>query len=224
MNEILIDLKNAVNSIPEFYYTMSTVNIINDNVDIDNDELKFYERRFVAQLKSEYDKLINDGSTGNYEEVNTDFEVIKRYIYTDNPDKSIEATYKKLSNKDDNKTFQIITTIPDFFIHKQQDNREEAFQKLVVEVKTTSQLDKDDFFLDLFKLNVYVEKYNFQNGVYLIANNKSKTVRQLAKSYLQQRLYLTPHNRDRIYLFIKPNFNSDIEIIKLIDLWQKNCQ
>jgi len=218
MNEILIDLKNAVNSIPEFYYTMPTVNVINDNLDIDNDKLKRYERRFVAQLKSEYDKLINDGSTGNYKEVNTDFEVIKRYIYTDNPDESIEATYIKLINKNDNKTFQTITTIPDFFIHKQQDNREEAFQKLAVEAKTTSQIDDDDFFLDLFKLNVYVEKYNFQNGVYLIANNNSNTVRQLAKSYLKQRLYLAPHNRDRIYLFIKPNFNSDIEIIKLIDV------
>jgi hypothetical protein len=218
MNEILLDLTNAVNSIPEFYYTMPTVSILNDNLDIDNEEIKYYERRFVAQLKSEYDKLIKEGSTGNYEEVNTDFEVIKRYIYTDNPDKSIEATYKKLSNKNDNKTFQTITTIPDFFIHNQQDNREEAFQKLAVEAKTTDQLYEDDFFLDLFKLNVYVEKYNFQNGVYLIANNNSNTVRHLAKSYLRQRLYLAPHNKNRIYLFIKPNYNSDIETIKLIDL------
>ncbi len=218
MNEILFDLKNAVNSIPDFYYTMPTVSILNDNLDIDNEEIKYYERRFVAQLKSEYDKLIKEGSTGNYEEVNTDFEVIKRYIYTDNPDKSIEATYKKLSNKNDNKTFQTITTIPDFFIHKQQDNREEAFQKLAVEAKTTDQLNEDDFFLDLFKLNVYVEKYNFQNGVYLIANNNSNTVKQLAKSYLRQRFYLAPNNKDRIYLFIKPNYNSDIETFKLIDL------
>jgi hypothetical protein len=218
MNEILIDLKNAVNSIPEFYYTMPTVSVINDNLNIDNDESKYYERRFVAQLKSEYDKLINDGSTGNYKEVKTDFEVIKRYIYTQNPDRSIIATYEKLSKKNINKTFQTITTIPDFFIHKQQDNREEVFQKLAVEAKTTSQLDEDDFFLDLFKLNVYVEKYKFQNGVYLIANNNSNTAIQLAKSYLQQRLYLAPHNKDRIYLFIKPTFNSDIEIIKLIDL------
>lgn len=218
MNEILLDLKKAVNSIPEFYYTMPTVNVINDNLDIDNDEFKFYERRFVAQLKSEYDKLINDGSTGNYNEVHTDFEVIKRYIYTDYPDKSIEATYKKLNNKNNNKTFKTITTIPDFFIHKQQDNREEEFQKLAVEAKTTNQLDGEDFFLDLFKLNVYVEKYNFQNGVYLIANNNSNTVRQLAISYLKQRLYLAPNKSDRIYLFIKPNFNSDVEIIKLIDL------
>lgn len=218
MNEILLDLISAVNSIPEFYYTMPTVSVLNDNLEIDNNELKNYERRFVAQLKSEYDKLINDGPTGNYQEVNTDFEVIKRYIYTNNPDKSIEATYKKLNNKNDNKTQQTITTIPDFFIHKQQDNREEEFQKLAVEAKTTSQLDEDDFFLDLFKLNVYVEKYNFQNGVYLIANNDSNTVRQLAVAYLQQKLYLAPHNRDRIYLFIKPSFNSDIETVKLIDL------
>lgn len=66
--------------------------------------------------------------------------------------------------------------------------------------------------------HVYVEKYNFQNGVYLIANNNSNTVKQLAKSYLRQRFYLAPNNKDRIYLFIKPNYNSDIETFKLIDL------
>ena len=218
MNEIITDLKKAINSIPVFYYTMPTVSVLNDNLNIDTDETKLYERRFVAQLKSEYDKLINNGSTSNYEQVNTDLEVIKKYIFSDNPDASIVSTYNKLNDKNSNEAFLSITTIPDFFIHKQQDNFDEIHQKLAVEVKTTAQLDEDNFFSDLFKLNVYVEKSNFQNGVFLVTNNSSTSIKQLAKQYLRQRLYLAPLNKDRIYLFIKPNFNTDIEIIKLVDV------
>ncbi len=218
MNDILEDLKQAVNSITEFYYTMPTVSVINDTLSIDTDEIKVYERRFVAQLKSEYDKLICNGSTGNYKEVNTDLEVIKKYIYYNTPDPLVSSTYKKLNNRDSKKAFETIITIPDFFIHKHQDNFDEIHQKLVVEAKTTAQLDIDDFFLDLFKLNVYVEKYNFQNGVFLVTNNNVTRVMQLAKEYLKQKLYLAPSRKDRIYLFIKPTFNSDIEIVKLVDV------
>lgn len=45
MNEVLIDLRNAVNSIPEFYYSIPTVRILNDDLQIDIEEIKNYERR-----------------------------------------------------------------------------------------------------------------------------------------------------------------------------------
>lgn len=217
MNKILLDLKKSINSISRFYYDMPTVFFEDDNLNIDFDDIKYYERRFVAQLKSEYDKLIINGATGNYKEVNTDLEVIKKYIYTENPDQSIKATYNKLCNEN-NKIIKSITTIPDFFIHKHQNEKNNINQKLIVEVKTKPNIDENDFFLDLFKLNIYVEKYNFQNGVFLILNNEITRVQTLAKNYLKRRLYLAPINRDRIYFYIKSSFQADIKTIKFIDI------
>ncbi|MDO6390997.1 hypothetical protein Q4E40_12720 [Pontibacter sp. BT731] len=218
MNDILNDLQVAINAIEEFYYAMPSVNVVDNKLHIDLVEQKHYERRFAAQLKSEYDQLIRYGVTGDYKEVRTDLEVIKRYIYSSNPDPSITASFEKLYRQDSNKAFDTITTIPDFFIHKQQDNFEEAFQKLIVEIKTAPNIEENEMFSDLFKLNVYVEKYNFQNGVFLITNNASERVKILAKKYLQQRLYLAPSKRERIFLFIKPSFESQIEIVKLTEL------
>jgi hypothetical protein len=217
MNEILKDLNKALDSVSEFYYGMPTVVLENDNLDVDEEEIKYYERRFVAQIKSEYDKLIANNETENYEDVNTDLEVIKKYIYSE-PDNKIVETYKKLNQKNDNKTFKSITTIPDFFIHKEQDNKEKTYQKLVVEAKTAENIDETDLFLDLFKLNVYAEKYNFQNCVFIITNNETNRVKKLSKKYLTSKLYLSPNNLKNIYLFIKPKFGEKTEVIRLIDL------
>jgi hypothetical protein len=218
MNEILNDLHKAIDSIEEFYYTIPNVKVINDKISLNDNEFKFYERRFAAQLKSEYDRLIRNGITGTYKEVRTDLEVIKKYIFTSHLDHKIKNSFSKLYNKDSDKTFETITTIPDFFIHKQQDNFDEDFQKLIVEIKTTPNLNETDLFFDLFKLNIYVEKYKFQNGVLLIVNNELNKIEKFTKSYLNQKYYIAPKNHDRIYLFVKENFTTPTILIKLDDL------
>lgn len=218
MNEVLKDLYTAINLIEEFYYVMPDVKVENDEISVNDNEFKFYERRFAAQLKSEYDRLICGGITGTYKEVRTDLEVIKKYIYTNHPDHNIENSFSRLIDKDSYKMFNTITTIPDFFIHKQQDNFDENFQKLIVEIKTTPKLNETDLFFDLFKLNIYVEKYNFQNGVLLIVNNELNKIKKIAKSYLNQNYYIAPKNYDRIYLFVKEQFATSIIVIKLVDL------
>lgn len=218
MNEVLTDLKTALNSIDPFYYEMPEVSISSKGMHVDEDSVKNYERRFVAQLKSEYDKLIEGGSTGDYQQVHTDLEVIKRYIYSETKDNAIVSSYNRLRDIDHDRAFNVIKTIPDLFIHNKQDNRDEIHQKLVVEAKTTREVNEEALFFDLFKLNVYVEKFNFQNGVLVVLHNDPGTIKKVAKKYLRKRFYLAPKNREKIYLFIKPDADSDLEMIRLVDI------
>lgn len=219
MNETLQDLITAINRIPGFYYSMPAIAVHNDNLATStrSEEVKYYERRFVAHLKSEYDNLIKNGATENYQDVNTDLEVIKKYIYSERPDNAIVDAYKKLTGRDNKKTFDTITTIPGFFIHKEQDDWDEEFQRLAMEVKTLPAINTDDFFLDLFKINVYVEKYHFQNGVYLLVNNDFLRIEELTNDYKREGLYLAPTGQERIHLFVKTDYNSDVKIFNLID-------
>ena len=217
MNQVLQDLINAINNIPESYYEMPTVAVQADNLVTTSRDSKKYERRLVAQLKSEYDNLIRTGLTGDCNQVETDFEVIKNYIFCPVPDAQIVKTHNKLVKRDSDKTISAITTIPDFFIHKEQNNLDDESQKLAVEVKTAPTVNPNDFFLDLFKLNVYVEKYNFQNGVCLLINNDINRIKGLINRYKQEDFYIADTRHKRIYFFIKADYNSKIEILNLTD-------
>ncbi|WP_151087886.1 hypothetical protein [Hymenobacter baengnokdamensis] len=219
MNNILTDFAGAIDSIPNFYYNMDDVSILNDELVINKELSKPYERRFVSQLKSSYDTLIAKRSLEDYSSVYTDLEVIKKYIYTGNPDRAIEESYHKMLRKFGNsKVFEAIITIPDFLIHHAQSDWEHKNQKLVVEAKTSPKLRFTEFALDFFKLNVYAEKHNFQNSVYLIVHNSFESIQDLFTEYRQEGFYLSPHNLENIYLFLKKDFSSELIVRKASSL------
>lgn len=220
MNNVLTDLANAINAIPDFYYRMDDVSINEDTLTINAELSKHYERRFVSQLKSSYDAIISNGSFEDYSNVYTDSEVIKKYIYSNNPDTLISESYNMLLHKvNRGKVIDVITTIPDFLIHHAQSDWDYNNQKLVVEAKTNPNLKFEEFALDVFKLNVYAEKHNFQNSVYLIVHNNLEQLEQLFQIYAEEGLYLAPNQLQNIYLFLKPEYGRELEIYKFSSLF-----
>ena len=48
MKNILVDLAIAISDINEFYYSVSEADCEDEILCVDNDEVRIYERRFVA--------------------------------------------------------------------------------------------------------------------------------------------------------------------------------
>jgi hypothetical protein len=217
-NKIIDDLCKVVDSIEEFYYSMPTVHIKNNELKVVFDDLKNYERRFTGALFSNYRALIEDNVL--YQGTRPDMEVIKPYIYgtPTEIDNEIKSTYQRLvmsGLKEDPNKF---ITVPDFFIHKGQENSEEKYQHLIVEVKTYKDLSMIDFHFDLFKLNFYNEKGNYRNAVALVVNSDKSKIISWAKSYLTNNYFRSRKNFDKIYLLIKKSYKDEIEVVKLSDL------
>ena len=58
MKNILVDLAIAISDINEFYYSVSEADCEDDILCVDNDEVRIYERRFVAEMKSKFEIVI----------------------------------------------------------------------------------------------------------------------------------------------------------------------
>jgi hypothetical protein len=74
---------------------------------------------------------------------------------------------------------------PDFVIHTSHEKTNEDFkgQCLIMEAKTTSELKNKDFYWDLFKLNLYIEKLDYETAVYLIVNTTFSEVKSKVERY-----------------------------------------
>ena len=213
MNEILVDLACCITNIRKFYYEVNDAWVDDNQLSFDINDSRPYERRFVAELKSQFDQIIEEGRImSNYDERYTDFELPKR-IKTDN---EILSIYIKIRGTNEHKSE--IKTIPDFFIHKEQENMKTENQLLVVEVKTALNIHPTELFMDWFKSCVYVKYFNYQVAVSLILNNSVDKVKSKVKEYFDEINYLPEECIDKVWLFIKPGYNEGLTMIKLSDL------
>ena len=213
MNEILVDLACCITNIRKFYYEVNDAWVDDNQLSFDINDSRPYERRFVAELKSQFDKIIEDGRImSNYDERYTDFELPKR-IKTDY---EILSIYNKIRGTNEHKSE--IKTIPDFFIHKEQENMKTENQLLVVEVKTALNIHRTELFMDWFKSCVYVKFFNYQVAVSLILNNSVDEVKSKVKEYFDEINYLPEECIDKVWLFIKSGYNEGLTMIKLSDL------
>lgn len=226
MNNILSDLIKALNNIDRKYYEMQNVVFNNGILEFDSDEdLKNYERRLMIEFAVQYSKLFGEDTNQLYNGTQTDFEIPKKYMYYGNPDEKIKDTYEKLSNKEyksksnSEMMFNYFTTIPDFLIHKSQNNFDEEFQKLIVEAKTNPNPSKIEIFKDIFHINIYAEKYNYQNCVILLINYPEKKWLTDLRSYLANRYYLASiEKQNRIFVVFKESYEAASTINSLVEL------
>jgi hypothetical protein len=58
---------------------------------------------------------------------------------------------------------------PDIVLHKDQNDRDFAFQKVIIEVKTGDDTTAKDIY-DIIKLLNYVEQLNFENAIFVAVN------------------------------------------------------
>ena len=107
---------------------------------------------------------------------------------------------------------------PDLILHhshnEQHTNLEQ--QKLIFEIKT-KQYSRKTFFKDFFKLNVYIDKLNFQQAVFLSIGKPVEKIETLIKSYIDKGYYISNEYK-RIYFVICPdaeNFKKDIAVYTL---------
>ena len=212
MKNILVDLAIAISDINEFYYSVSEADCEDDILCVNNDEVKIYERRFVAEMKSKFDmNIANNQTISNcYTDKHTDFELTKTVI----GNQDLCTIYKKITGK----SIVDLQTIPDFFIHKSQDDMSEENQILTVEVKTSKKTSKKALYLDWFKTCVYADKFNYQVSVSLVVNQPVDDIIQKAKEYLKEYNYLPQKCIERVWLFIKPSYDSALTMVKLSDL------
>jgi hypothetical protein len=226
MNRIISDLISALNNIDRKYYEMKNVSFKNGILTFNsNEDLKNYERRFMIEFTVEYTKLFEQNKNKIYNGTQRDFEIPKKYMYYENPDLGIRDTFERLNRKEskDNSNSNIIseyfTTIPDFLIHKNEDNLEGEFQKLIVEAKTSPNPSKIEIFKDIFHINIYAEKYNYQNSVILLINYPKENWLADLRSYLANQYYLASiEKQNRVFVVFKENYETEPTINSLTEL------
>ena len=81
-------------------------------------------------------------------------------------------------------------------------------QRLIAEVKTEQNLSYKKFAYDFLKLIIYLNKFNFQNSIFLSVNMPSIIVKEYINRYFKERMYL-PDSYDKLYIIIKENYSEE---------------
>ena len=105
--------------------------------------------------------------------------------------------------------------MPDFLIHTSHNTsftREE--QLLIVEVKTTCDLKKEEFFWDFFKLNIYLDQLLYQNAIYIILNTSVDIVNDFLTEYVKKIKYTSKEACNRLWFFVQEDIKEEIQIFK----------
>lgn len=98
---------------------------------------------------------------------------------------------------------------PDIVIHRAQSDINPENQILSLECKIDSNLSYLDFKKDYFKLYLYKNILNYQNNVYLIANNSQEFVESLLNKYQDEE----PFYDDEIKIIMIERFGANIIVL-----------
>lgn len=199
--EVLGYLCEAIQNIPEHYYTLS-------NPQGYSKIERHPERLFTYELYHQLRIIIEKEKKNNsfYDEFFVDAEIYKRieratYSKEDVTEKKYKETKSELDN---DKVF------PDLVIHTNQKSRKTNGQFLILECKTqTENLNQDAFNNDFFKLNEYISLLNFQFSVYLIINKSENDIRNYLNTY--KKSYWTSKLGNVIFI-VKENYKSKLKI------------
>ncbi len=203
---------NVLKAIDKRDYKTARVILKHDKLNSAGDGYSTYENNFVAKFNEQYGILISKGTLPEHGTLQRQLQIPKKYIYSDQNDPEVEFGYNKLEKlygHEVGKEFEF-TTIPDFFIHKDEMDKEEHNQEMILEFKTELDLPEKRFAWDLFKLNLYIEKFNYQFGGFICLNNPKKKIEDYLLNYIKNRNYLTK-KKDRVFIFIQEDSDSEIE-------------
>lgn len=128
-------------------------------------------------------------------------DLIKKYTaYLENNFETEHNIYKHIADRIKNKEllrqFEVLCNNtngmkPDLIIHKSQKDQNPNNQIFAMECKITPRLNYSDFKYDLFKLMIYKEILNFQENLYLIANNKNSKIAEFLETYQSERKFFS---------------------------------
>ena len=116
--------------------------------------------------------------------------------------------------------------VPDFLIHKSNKREDVSIDKqlLILEAKTTNTLTSKGFNWDMFKLNLYIEKLNYNVAVFLLVNNSYDKINRLVNNYVSrywhtEKLSMVNDRNERmhqLYFLNQENVNSKPEVYEFV--------
>jgi len=215
-----LSLKNlllALSTIEEVHYLTPNVRMIEDTVNIFDDKFITYENNFTSQLHSRYAVLSHLREITEPAFLKRQLQIPKHFAWSEDSDLAVREAIERLRGIPNNHEDVIdqLMTIPDFIIHKEQENRERENQLLIAEVKTEANLTFAKFAWDFFKLNLYLNKFNFQTSCFIVINNNPGIIRSYVSRYLREHYYCTNRPKD-LFVIIKENYNSKPMVSSLL--------
>ncbi|MDQ8141495.1 hypothetical protein [Chryseobacterium sp. CFS15] len=219
-NPAINNFLKALENIKEIDYQTTKVTFQNDTLTIDSKRSTTYENNFVTKLNEQYAILSYKKEILEPDELTRHFQIPKKFIFSEYKDVEIEEAAYKIEMILDKEADLIeeLNLIPDFFIHKNQGDTNPDNQRLIAEVKTERELPYKRFLWDFFKLTIYLNKYNFQNAVFLCIHTRKDTILKYIDQYIKERLYL-PKSYSKLYIIIKENFLAKHEVFTLQELF-----
>ena len=206
-----LSLKNlllALSKIEEVHYRTPNVRMIEDVINIYNDKFITYENNFTSQLHSWYGVLSYLRDITEPAMLLRQLQIPKHFAWSEDSDLMVQEAIEKLKgipNSHEDLIEQLMT-IPDFIIHKEQGNRDRENQLLIAEVKTEANLTFAKFAWDFFKLNLYLEKFDFQTACFIVVNNNPTIIRSYVSRYLREHHYCTNRPND-LFLIVKESYS-----------------
>lgn len=221
--EIIQNIIIVLKKIDRRDYEIPRINFVTDLIPNNGSNHSTYENNFVTKFNEKYAILEDLDEIPNRKDLQRQLQITKKYIYSEYKDPKVERYYEKLKKKyndfvEDKVEFE---TIPDFFIHKDQGDKSGQNQKLIIEFKTEVNIPEKRFMWDFFKLNLYVEKYNYQTACFICINNSKIYVEELLVQYLEGKHYLA-RNLKNIYILIQESFDSNVQYFSLEDFILNN--
>lgn len=215
MNQTIENLLKALEAIEEPHYKTNQVRLVDGDLNIHKDEFSTYENNFVSKLNEKYFGLNHVGIIEEPIELIRQCQIPKRLIYSEDVDYNLQEHLSKILTFYNEPDFDTeLQLIPDFIIHKDEKDKESENQRLIVEVKTESTLSFKKFVWDFFKLNIYIDKLNFQNGAFLSVNMTVEKITEYVNRYVEKGFYITD-KPDNLYIILKENYESNPVILKL---------
>lgn len=200
MNPIIENFLAALKLVDKEHYHTPQVMIIEDEVNVFHDHFTTYENNFVTQLNEKYAILSHVGSIAEPKELIRQFQIPKRLVWGQTIDQHVEECFNKLNDYlgGDVDLHEELKTIPDFIIHKSQADKTPDNQRFIAEVKTERGLPFNRFAWDFFKLNIYVEKLNFQVVCFLAINVDFEKIAEYLAQYKKLGFILPKSQRDSL--------------------------
>lgn len=178
---------------------------------------KTYENNFVTKFNEKFALIEYIDNSHDPRDLQKHLQITKAYIYSEYNDHKVESAYNRLRSKygDTVKDGSIeFETIPDFFIHKGQEDKDPDNQELIIEFKTELNIPEYRFMWDFFKLNLYIEKYQFKIACFICINNSISYVEDFIFQYIEDKHYLAT-DKNKLYILVQENYNAKIKYFTL---------
>lgn len=181
--------------------------------DMDEDDVQVYERNFIISLVSMLSKKNGFNLPGKINgEVAKSLDAMAPQ---DVKDQYLELKRKQTSGYNPQSCY----IFPDFLIHENHSPEKETWtrenQHIIIEAKTCCNVNVDSFFLDFFKLNLYLSYLHFENAIYLIVRTPISKIEKYLLEYEKRIKYLCEDKLENLYFFVQEQIDEEPKIYKI---------